>query len=102
MELHTQFEHFSGLEFTFNGDDDVWVFVNNKLVMDLGFVHGPTSGTVDFTSLPLKYGETYPLSLFYCERKPDNSTIRIETNIPVTSLKGKMTTNWKRDYGEMN
>jgi fibro-slime domain-containing protein len=99
MELHTQFEHTSGMNFEFNGDDDVWLFINDSLVMDLGFVHGSTYASVSLDDLPLTFGETYPLDFFYCERQRWGSSIDLITNLPVLMRAGKPSSSWKRDYG---
>ncbi len=37
-----------GLEFNFSGDDDVWVFVDGEMVLDLGGIHGNLAGAVTF------------------------------------------------------
>ncbi|GMU63116.1 MAG: hypothetical protein AMXMBFR34_48790 [Myxococcaceae bacterium] len=63
----------------------MWVFVNRKLALDLGGVHGAESGTVDFDalapSLGLTVGQTYPFDVFHAERHTTESNFRIETSI---------------------
>ncbi|MEO8177696.1 MAG: DUF4215 domain-containing protein [Deltaproteobacteria bacterium] len=44
-ETRFVFEYTGGERFDFSGDDDVWVFMNNRLVMDLGGLHEVATGT---------------------------------------------------------
>ena len=52
------------MDFTFTGDDDVWIYINNKLAVDIGGIHGAASRTVNVHSLGLSDGCSYPIHLF--------------------------------------
>ena len=39
------------ITFAFSGDDDVWVFIDGKLALDVGGAHGKVTGTLDFKNL---------------------------------------------------
>lgn len=80
-EIHTSFEYSPGQIFTFIGDDDLWVFVNGALVIDLGGLHGELEGSVDMDTLGLAQGTTYAMDVFHAERRHDGSHFRIETSI---------------------
>jgi fibro-slime domain-containing protein len=84
-ELHTSFEYKGGEVFNFRGDDDVFVFINGRLAVDIGGIHGPLPGNVDLaeraTELGIQVGNVYTLDLFQAERNPGGSNFRIETSL---------------------
>jgi fibro-slime domain-containing protein len=84
-EVHTRFTYRGREQFTFTGDDDLWLFVNGKLAIDLGGLHRPKSATIDFDAraaeLGLSVGKTYAMDIFHAERHTVESNFRIETSI---------------------
>jgi fibro-slime domain-containing protein len=80
-EIHTVFQYKGGEYFNFRGDDDVFVFVAGKLVIDLGGIHGPETASVQVDSLGLTLGQTYPLDFFSAERHVVGSNILFETTL---------------------
>ena len=94
MELHTTFTYEAGQEFFFEGDDDVFVFIDGKLVIDLGGVHEPENKTLDLGTLGLTAGENYAFDLFFAERNPTQSDFIATTNIafdnPVVPVPGAL------------
>lgn len=84
-EIHVRFRYVPGQVFTFRGDDDLWIFVNGKLAMDLGSMHSAEVGTIDFdaqaSELGIVAGQTYDMDIFHAERHTLESNFRFETNI---------------------
>jgi fibro-slime domain-containing protein len=81
LELANNFTYQTGQSFNFTGDDDLWVFIDNQLVVDLGGVHGAVNGSVNLDSLGLIAGNTYSFNLFFAERHTTQSNFAIQTSI---------------------
>ena len=102
--------------FEFTGDDDVWVFIDGVLVLDLGGIHQALSGSINFATGTITYGKTqsygnspaatieqaftnarktwdpapyktHHLSFFYLERGDGGSNCKIKFNLPVKPSK---------------
>ena len=80
-EIASSFTYQGGESFSFKGDDDLWVFIDNQLVVDLGGVHGAIPGSVDLDTLGLTAGNDYSFNLFFAERHLTQSNFRIDTSI---------------------
>lgn len=104
------------IEFTFSGDDDVWIFIDGQLVLDVGGGHGVVEGVIDFAKLRsnvsgiknvtgggrslnvtqefpsiLKndrnfYKKEHTLTMFYMERGLWESNLYITFNFPDESI----------------
>lgn len=89
FELHMRFRYEGGESFSFTGDDDLFVFINNRLAIDLGGVHAAESDTVNLdesaAELGIVVGQEYPIDFFQAERHTSESNFRIETSLLFTN-----------------
>lgn len=84
-EIHLRFAYKGKQTFTFIGDDDLWLFINNKLAIDLGGIHDKRTGTVDLDAkaeeLGITKGQSYAMDIFHAERHVSESHFHMETTI---------------------
>jgi len=90
LETHLKFFYVEGGSFSFKGDDDLWIFINGKLAIDLGGVHSVQEKVVHLDDiadeLGIEPGNTYSFDLFFAERHTSESNFKFQTTFELQCL----------------
>ena len=88
-ETHATFRFNKGLNLSISGNDDIWVFIDNKLAIDIGGTHLTAPGYVDLDKfMPNAIVDSlYDIDIFTCDRRTTSSNLSINTNIVLADRK---------------
>ena len=87
-ETHAIFRFSKGLNFSISGNDDIWVFIDNKLAIDIGGTHLTAPGYVNLDKfMPNAIVDSlYDIDIFTCDRRTTSSNLSIKTNIVLANV----------------
>ncbi|UTW48439.1 fibro-slime domain-containing protein [Bacterioplanoides sp. SCSIO 12839] len=90
LETHLKFFYVEGGTFRFLGDDDLWIFINGKLAIELGGLHPALERVVKLDDLAdelgIEPGNSYSFDLFFAERHTTASRFIFETSFELECL----------------
>lgn len=83
------------MNYEFTGDDDLWVLLDGKLILDLGGIHSAADGTVDIWKklgktaaqlTPEEKEQEHTLTVLYMERGAGESNCKMKFTLPSASI----------------
>jgi fibro-slime domain-containing protein len=84
-ELHARFVPRAGDTLELRSDDDLYVFVDDALLLDLSGTHVALTKTLSFDDLAVTLGELHALHLFYAERLGATGALTVRSSFELLS-----------------
>ena len=84
-ETAADFDYRVGQKFLFAGDDDFWMFIDKRLVVDIGGLHARYGYLLNLDTLAQSQGwaplSRHSMKIFHCDRQTEGSNFTMKTSI---------------------